>query len=102
MRHFILDRLVIENIQGIHMRPAIDIYLLSKAYPKTKLSLLLRNKIARGSCINEVLALNAGYQDIVNVKIEGPEAKKVLRKLKRKVSYFDKYRKENFCTIFSL
>lgn len=92
MRTFVLDSLLVENVHGIHIRPATDIYLLSKEYPDTKLYFFCRNRIAQGGCINEVLALNAGYQDKVDVKIQGPKAKKIFKKLKKKFSHFDRYR----------
>lgn len=94
MRKFVLDSLVVENVHGIHIRPATDIYLLFREYPEVKAHFFCRNRIAKGNCINEILALNAGYQDQVDVKIQGPKAKKVFKKLKKKFSRFDKYRTE--------
>ena len=95
MQKCIYDKLSVVNTQGIHVRPAAEIYLISKNYPDTRLSLSVRNKNAHGHSISEILALGASYQDKVDVKIEGPNAKKILRKLRRKFSCFDKYREES-------
>ena len=91
-RKSIENRLFVVNRRGIHIRPAISIYLLANEYPETKLYFSFRNRIASGSNINEMLALKASYQDEVKINIDGPQAKKIHRKLKRLFSDFDRYR----------
>ena len=91
-RKNIEDRLLVVSRRGIHIRPAISIYLLAIEYQETKLYFSLRNRISSGSNINELLALKASYQDEVKINIDGPQAKKIRRKLKRLFADFDRYR----------
>ena len=86
------DRLLVVNKRGIHIRPAISIYLLASEYPEAKLCFSFKNRLASGSDINEILALEASYQDEVKINIDGPKAKKIHRKLRRMFADFDKYR----------
>ena len=86
------DRLLVVNKHGIHIRPAISIYLLAREYPETKLCFSFRNRLASGSNINEMLALEASYQDEVKINIDDPKAKKIHRKLRRMFADFDRYR----------
>jgi len=86
------NKLLIVNRRGIHIRPAISIYLLANEYPGTKLFFSFRNRLANGSNINEILALEASYQDEVEINIDGPKAEKIYRKLRRMFADFDKYR----------
>ena len=73
----------VANTKGIHIRPATNISLLAKEYPQTTMKLSLRGRHANGKNINEILALSAAYQDELLVEIEGPKAKRLLKKLKR-------------------
>lgn len=98
----ILNKLIVSNVQGIHIRPATEIYLLCKKYPKTSLSLSVGNRVAYAFSIDEILALNAGYKDEVHIKIEGPQARKLFKELKQKFSIFDQYRKERRSVWLSL
>ena len=86
------DKLIIINRRGIHIRPAISIYLLANEYPDTKLYFSFGNRLANGSDINELVALEASYQDEVKIHINGPQAKKIQRKLRCMFANFDKYR----------
>lgn len=86
------DRLLVVNRRGIHIRPAMSIYLLTKEYPETKLHFSFRNKVASASDINELISLKVGCQDEVKINIDGPNAKKIHRRLKRLFIEFDKYR----------
>ena len=91
-RKSVEDRLLVVNSRGIHIRPAISIYLLAKEYPGTNLHFSFRNRLAIASDINELVALEVSYQDEVKINIDGPKAKKIHRKLKRLFSDFDRYR----------
>ena len=51
----------------------------------------LRNRKADGTNINELLALAAGYQDVLSVQIEGPKAKQLFKKLQKLFSDLDQY-----------
>lgn len=86
------DRLLVINRRGIHIRPAISIYVLAKKYPETKIDFSFRNRLASASDINELVALEVNYQDEVKININGPKAKKIHRKLKQLFSDFDRYR----------
>ena len=85
------DRLLVVNRHGIHIRPAISIYLLANEYPETKIDFSFRNRLASASDINELVALEVNYQDEVKINIDGPKAQKIHRKLKRLFSDFDRY-----------
>ena len=91
-RKSVEDRLLVVNSRGIHIRPAISIYLLAKEYPGTNLHFSFRNRLAIASDINELVALEVSYQDEVKINIDGPKSKKIHRKLKRLFSNFDRYR----------
>lgn len=91
-RKSVEDKLLVVNRYGIHIRPAISIYLLANEYPETKLCVSFRNRLASGLNINEILALKASYQDVLKINIDGPKAKKIYRKLRRMFANFDKYR----------
>lgn len=91
-KNVVEDKLLVVNKRGIHIRPAISIYLLANEYPETKLCFSFRNRVASGSDINEMLALEVGDQDEVEIKIDGPKAKKIHRKLRRMFVNFDIYR----------
>ena len=86
------DRLLVVNRRGIHIRPAMSIYLLANKYPETKIHFSFRNRRASGSDLNELITLEVSYQDEVKINIDGPKAKKIHRKLKRLFSDFDRYR----------
>ena len=86
------DKLIVINRRGIHIRPAMSIYLLANEYPETKLYFSFKNRLANGSDINELVALEASYQDEVKIHINGPQAKKIQRKLICMFADFDKYR----------
>ena len=86
------DKLIVINRRGIHIRPAISIYLLANAYPETKVCFSFGNRLANGSSISELVALEASYQDEVKIHINGPQAKKIQRKLICMFADFDKYR----------
>ena len=91
-KNVVEDKLLVVNKRGIHIRPAISIYLLASEHPGTKLCFSFRNRLANGSDINEILALETSYQDEVKIKIDGPKAKKIHRKLRRMFINFDRYR----------
>jgi len=82
----------VANTKGIHIRPATNISLLAKEYPQTTMKLSLRGRHANGKDINEILALSAAYQDELSVEIEGPKAKRLLKKLKKVFSDLEQYR----------
>ena len=82
----------VANTKGIHIRPATNISLLAKEYPQTTMELSLREKHANGKDINEILALSAAYQDELLVEIDGPKAKRLLKKLKKVFSDLEQYR----------
>ena len=82
----------VANTKGIHIRPATNISLLAKEYPQTTMKLSLRGRHANGKNINEILALSAAYQDALLVEIEGPKAKRLLKKLKRVFADLEQYR----------
>ena len=86
------DKLIVINRKGIRIRPAISIYLLANEYPETKVCFSFGNRLANGSDINELVALEASYQDEVKIHINGPQAKKIQRKLRCMFADFDKYR----------
>ena len=86
------DRLLVVNSRGIHIRPAISIYLLANEYPETKIYFSFRSRLASASDINELVALEIAYQDEVKINMDGPKAKKIHRKLKHLFSNFDRYR----------
>ena len=90
-RKTINDFLVVSNAQGIHIRPATNIYLLAEEYPGTNILFSLRNRVARASNLNEILALSAGYQDKIEVQIDGPRAKTLLKKLKKLFADLNQY-----------
>ena len=73
-KNVVEDKLLVVNKRGIHIRPEIFIYLLENENPETKLCFSFRNRVAMGSDINEMLALEAGDQDEVKIKIDGPKA----------------------------
>lgn len=87
----ISDSLIVSNPHGIHIRPATNIRLLAEEYPETSVTFSLRNRKASGININELLALSAGYQDVVGVQIKGPKAKQIFKKLQKLFSDFDQY-----------
>lgn len=91
-RKTINDFLIVSSTQGIHIRPAINIYLLVEEYPGTNVIFLLRNRVARASNLNEILALSAGYQDKIEVQIDGPRAKTLLKKLKKLFADLNQYK----------
>lgn len=84
--------MLVVNRRGIHIRPAMSIYLLANEYPETNLHFSFENRVASASDINELISLKIGCQDEVKINIDGPNAKKIHRKLKRLFSEFDKYR----------
>lgn len=90
-RKSISDSLTVSNPHGIHIRPATNISLLVKEYPETSVTFSLRGRRANGTNINEILALAAGYQDEVEVKINGPQSKRLFRKLKKLFADLDQY-----------
>lgn len=90
-RKSVKDYLPISNAHGIHIRPATNIYLLAEEYPETNVMFFLRGKHARGKNINEIIALSAGYHDQLEVKISGPKAKQLLKKLRKLFADFDQY-----------
>ena len=90
----LLYKLTVTNVQGIHIRPATELYLLSKKYPETTMIFSVGNRISYADSIGEILSLKAGYKDEVHIKIEGPNGRKLFKELKRKFSTFDQYRKE--------
>lgn len=98
-RKTINDFLIVSNAQGIHIRPAVNIYLLVKKYPKTNVIFLLRNRVARASNLNEILALSAGYQDKIKVQIDGPRAKTLLKKLKKMFANLNQYKSISIETV---
>ena len=83
--------LIVSNPHGIHIRPATNISLLVKEYPETIVTFSLRGRCANGTNINEILALAAGYQDKLSVKIEGPKSSQLLKKLKKLFADLDQY-----------
>jgi phosphotransferase system HPr (HPr) family protein len=87
----ISDSLTVSNPHGIHIRPATNISLLAEEYPETSVTFSLRNRKANGTSINEILALSAGYQDVVSVQIEGPKAKQLFKKMSKLFSDLDQY-----------
>lgn len=87
----ISDRLTVSNPHGIHIRPATNICLLAEEYPETSVTFLLRNRKASGTSINELLALAAGYQDVLSVQIEGPKAKQLFKKMSSLFADLDQY-----------
>jgi len=90
-RKSIKDSLCVSNTHGIHIRPATNIYLLAEEYPETAVRFSFKNRSASGTNINELLALSAGYRDDVEVEIEGPKAKQLLKKLRKLFADFDQY-----------
>ena len=82
----------VSNVKGIHIRPATNISLLAKEYPQTTVKLSLRGRHANGKDINEILALSAAYQDELSVEIEGPKAKRLLKKLKKVLADLEQYK----------
>lgn len=91
-RKTINDFLVVSNAQGIHIRPATNIYLLAEEYPETTVLFSLRNRVARASNLNEIFALSGGYQDKIKVQIDGPRAKTLLKKLKKLFMDLNQYK----------
>lgn len=87
----ISDSLTVSNPHGIHIRPATNISLLAEEYLETRVTLSFRNRKASGRNINELLALAAGYQDVVSVQIEGPKAKQLFKKLTKLFADLDQY-----------
>lgn len=85
----------VSNTQGIHIRPATNIYLLCEEYPCTNVVFSLRNRSVRASNINEILSLAAGYGDEIEVSIYGPSSKKLLKKLKALFADFEQYKELN-------
>ena len=85
------DSLTVSNPHGIHIRPASNISLLSEEYPETIVTFSLRDRKANGTNINEILALAAGYQDVLSVQIEGLKAKQLFKKLGRLFADLDQY-----------
>ena len=87
----ISDSLIVSNPHGIHIRPATNISLLVKEYPETSVLFSFNERQANGTNINEILALAAGYQDEVEVKINGPKARQLFKKLKKLFADLDQY-----------
>ena len=85
------DILIVSNPHGIHIRPAANISLLIKEYPETSVLFSLNGRRANGTNINEILALSAGYQDEIEVKINGPQSKSLFKKLKKLFADLDQY-----------
>jgi len=71
MGHFsrkrVKEPLSVCNVQGIHIRPATNIYLLVEDYPDTSVTFSFRGRVAHASNVNEILALSAGYLDEIEV-----------------------------------
>ena len=87
----IKDSLRVANAKGLHIRPATNICLLAKEYPETSVTFSLNNRAASGTNISEILALSAAYHDKIGVEIEGPKAKKLLKRLKKVFADFEQY-----------
>jgi len=87
----ITDSLTVSNNHGIHIRPATNICLLAEEYPETRVTFSLRDRRANGTSINELLALAAGYQDVLSVQIDGPKAKNLFKKLQKLFADLDQY-----------
>lgn len=101
-RKSVKDYLPVSNTKGIHIRPATNICLLAKEYPETNVMFSLRNRNASGININELLALSAGYHDELEIQIDGPKAKQLLKKVNKLFADFDQYKGENSWDISSL
>ncbi len=89
----IKDSLFVSNAKGLHIRPATNICLLVKEYPETTVTFSFNNRSANGTNVNEILALSAAYHDEVEVEIEGPKAKQLLKRLKEVFADLEQYNK---------
>lgn len=72
---------IVENPNGIHLRPAARIVNISKKY-NSRILLSCKNcPFVDAGSITQVLLLQAGRGTPVTVKAEGPDAKEAVREI---------------------